>query len=119
METMRYFILITIFLPFALNAENKFPSHDLIETIETLNGNKEVEGVEIIVIEKDAHELEAQQQKITEREQRLHQEHLKYMEQHKSESQLIKERLKVINKEQYKVDKQLIRSRSKTLENQQ
>jgi hypothetical protein len=93
---MKYFILITIFFPFSINAENEFPSSGLIETIEILNGNKEVEGVEIIVIEKSAYELEAQQQKAMEREQKLYLEHLQYMEQDKTEKQLITERLKAL-----------------------
>ena len=118
-------LIITLFLPFTLNAENVEPldseqMDNIIEALEILNCKKEVEGVEIICIEKEIpEEVRALEQQIIEQEQKAYLEHLRYMDQQKDERQMLKDKIKALNMEQLKIKNNQETERTRTLENLQ
>ena len=118
-------LIITLFLPFTLNAGNVEPLDseqmvNIIEALEILNCKKEVEGVEIICIEKEIpEEVRALEKQIIEQEQKAYLEHLRYMGQQKDERQVIKDKIKALNMEQLKIKNNQETERTRTLENLQ
>ena len=118
-------LIITLFLTFTLNVgcTESLDSEqmiNIIETLEILNCKKEVEGVEIICIEKEIpEEVRAFEKKIMEQEQKAYLEHLRYMSQQKDERQVLKDKVKALNMEQRKIKNNQGTERTRTLENLQ
>ena len=118
-------LIITLFLTFTLNvgcAESLDSEQmiSIIETLEILNCKKEVEGVEIICVEKEIpEEVRALEKQIMEQEQKAYLEHLRYMSQQKDERQVIRDKVKALNMEQLKIKNNQETGRTISLENQQ
>ena len=118
-------LIITLLLTFTLNAgcSESLDSEQVINTIEALeilNCKKEVEGVEIICIEKEIpEEVRALEKQIMEQEQKAYLEHLRYMDQQKDERQMLKDKIKALNMEQLKIKNNQETERTRTLENLQ
>ena len=118
-------LIFTLFLTFTLNVgcTESLDSEqmvNMIETLEILNCEKEVEGVEVICIEKDIpEEVLAREKQIMEQEQKAHLEHLRYMSQKKDERQVLRDKVKALNMEQLKIKSNQETGRQSTLENKQ
>ena len=118
-------LIFTLFLTFILNTgcSESLDSDQMIgivETLEILNCKKEVEGVEIICVEKDIpEEVHALEIKIMEQEQKAYSEHLRYMSQQKDERQVMRDKVKALNMEQLKIKNNHETGRTISLDNQQ
>ena len=115
--------LFTLLLTLTLNA-GCTESHDsdqlvnIIESLEILNCKKEVEGVEIICIEKEIpEEVRALEKQIIEKEQKAYLEHQRYKSQQKDERQVLKDKVKELNMEQLKIKNNQKTGSTITLEN--
>ena len=118
-------LIIILFLTFTLNVGYAEPLDseqmvNIIETLEILNCKKEVEGVEIICIEKEIpEEVRALEKQIMEQEQKSYLEHLRYMSQQKDERQALRDKVKALNMEQLKIKNNQETGRTRSLENQE